>query len=500
MVIAYLHEAMDNFYVACDLGVEHGRVLLGTLRKGQLTISEVHHFKNLPIEEKSSRLWDIQHLYREILTGLREIGTFNEPINSISCHSWGGDYMLFDPDGSLSTPVYNHPETRLETGGQEIFAKISPESLYGETGVIPQPGDTLFQLAIEKSRRLNHAGQLLPVADGFNYLLSGTPRVEMSSAGTTQLFNPLTKEWSERMLFTCRLPAKLFPAIAPAGTKLGMLREATATETKLEDVQVIASCSHEISAALAGLPVGPNECWAFIRPGTRTLIGTELNEPIISDAARELQFTNQIGYGGSVNFHKPTLGLWILEECEQFWKESDHNIDRNMLVHFAGESTPFESLLDLTDPRFHTTGDMPLKIQTYCRETDQAVPRKPGPMIRCLLESLALLYRKNLAEMESLTGRKITKLYVLEGQEISLLNHFIANALQVPVVVVSPGSGAAGNMLVQALAQGHVKSLEEARQVLRSSIKTKTIAPHASNWGQAFEKLSFSGERVQQKL
>ena len=197
-------------------------------------------------------------------------------------------------------------------------------------------------------------------------------------------------------------------------------------------------------------------------------------------------FSNQIGCAGSVGFHKPIMGLWVLEECERFWKERDRDIDRNMLLHFAGESPPFESLVDLTDPRFLTPGDMPLKIQEFCRETDQTVPRKPGPIIRCVLESLALLYRDTLNEMESLTGRKITKLYVLDGQENSLLNHFTANALQLPVVLVPPGSEAAGNLMVQALAQGHVKSLAEAREILRNSIKTKTLAPHANNWGGRF--------------
>lgn len=495
-IIAYRHQAMSHFYVACELGAEHGRVLLGTLHKGQLTISEVHRFSNLPIEEKASRSWNIQQLYGEILRGLREIGTYNEPIHSVSCHSWGGDYMIFDPDGSLNLPVHRHSDSTLAQGMQEIFDRISLETLYEETGVTSRPGNTLFQLATEKSRRLHSGGQLLPIADGFNHLLSGTPRVEMSSAGATQLFNPLTQAWSERLLAAARLPEKLFPAIVPAGARLGPLREALAAESKLEDVQVIASCSDELAAALAGLPVGEEESWAFLRSGSQTILGTELNQPILSDAARELLFSNQMGCAGSVGFHKQIMGLWILEECERFWKEHDFDMDKHMLLHFAGESTPFESLVDLNDPRFKTPGDMPLKIQEFCRETGQTVPRKPGPIIRCVLESLALLYRKTLEEMESLTGRKITKLYVLDGQENSLLNHFTANALQVPVVVVPPGSGAAGNIMVQALAQGHVKSREEAREVLRNAIKIKTLAPHANNWGQACVRLFIGKEPV----
>jgi rhamnulokinase len=489
---------MSHFYVACELAAEYGRVLLGTLHKGQLIVSEVHHFPNHPVKEGLSRNWDIQQLYAEIVRGLREIGTYNEPINSVSCHSWGSDYMIFDRDGSLNMPVHLHSGSMLEQGMQEILDKVSAETLYEETGMTRRPVNTLFQLAVEKSRRLHPSSQLLPIADGFNYLLSGTPRIEMSSASSTQLFNPATQAWSERLLAAARLPAKMFPAIVPPGTRLGPLQGALAAETKLEDVEVIASCSDELAAALAGLPLAEEEeHWAFLRSGSHTLMGTEINQLIIGDATREMLFSNQMGNANSIIFHKQVMGLWVLEECERYWKERDFELDKHMLFHFAGESTPFESLLDLSDPRFQIPGDMPLKIQEFCRETGQTVPRKPGPIIRCILESLALVYRKTLDEMEAMTGRKITKLYVLDGQENSLLNHFTANALQVPVVVVPPGSAAAGNMMVQALAQGRLNSREEAREVLRNSIKTKTLAPHANNWGEALARLALSSGVVE---
>ncbi|HEY4415457.1 MAG TPA: FGGY-family carbohydrate kinase, partial [Verrucomicrobiae bacterium] len=228
----------------------------------------------------------------------------------------------------------------------------------------------------------------------------------------------------------------------------------------------------------------------FIRHGDWALMGTEIAEPIVNDVTRELQFSNQIGLGGSTSFHKRIMGFWILEECERYWRAQDREIDRNVLIHFAGSSKPFESLVDLTDPRFQTPGDMPLKIQEFCRETNQSIPRKPGQITRCILESLAFLHRKTLGEIEALTGRKITKVFVLDGQANSVLNHFTANALQLPVVVIPPGSGAAGNLMVQAMAQGHVTTLAEARTILSSSIKTKTIVPHTQVWDDAYARLT----------
>lgn len=481
---------MENFYVACELGEERSRVLLGNLRQGRLTISEAHHFQNPPAEEADARFWNIPQMYGEILTGLREIGSYEEAVSSVSCHSWGGDFMVFDPDGSLSKPVGRQLDSKLEAGMEEVIAKIPWEMIYDETGVSRRPGNTLFQLSAEKSRRLKSAGHFLPMADGFNYILSGTPRVEMSLAGTTQLFNPLARTWSERLLTAARLPAKIFPPVVPAGSRLGALREPIAKEAKLDNVQVIASCSHELAATLAGLPVGAAESWGFIRHGSQTLMGTEISEPIIAEVSRELRFSNEIGSAGAVGFHKQIMGFWILEECERFWKAQDREIDRNVLIHFAGSSQPFESLVDLTDSRFHTPGDMPLKIQEFCRETNQTVPRKPGHITRCILESLAFLYRKTLSEIEVLAGRKITKLFVLDGQQNSVLNHFTANALQLPLVIVPPGSSAAGNLMVQAMAQGHVTTLEEARGILSNSIKTKTILPHTQVWDEAYARLT----------
>ena len=481
---------MDNFYVACELGAERSRVLMGNLRGGRLTISETRHFQNSPLTENLSRIWNIPEMYREILAGLREIANYEEAVSSISCHSWGGDFMVFDPDGSLDTPVCRPPETKLTTGMEEFFSQVPWETVYDETGVIPQPDDTLFQLASENLRQLKRAGRLLPVADGFNHILSGVPRVEMSLAGGTQLFNPQTGTWSERLLAAARLPSKMFPRLVPPGIALGAMRTIISKETKLDNVQVVAACSHELMAALAGLPVAANENWAFIRHGSWALMGTEIAEPIVSEAARELQFSNQIGLGGSTGFHKRIMGFWVLEECERHWRTQDREIDRNVLIHFAGSSQPFESLVDLTDPRFQTSGDMPFKIQEFCRETNQTIPRKPGQITRCVLESLAFLHRKTLCEIEAMTGHKITRVFVLDGQQHSVLNHFTTNALQRPVVVVPPGSGAAGNLIMQAQALGHVATVAEARDILSRSIKTQTIVPHSRAWDEAYARLA----------
>jgi rhamnulokinase len=480
---------MSRFYVACDLTEESGRVVLGTLHRDALTVSEVRRFRNEPLQEKHSLYWNIPQLYEEILESLRSVGSYEEPVASISCSSWAGDYLLVEGNGTLIMPTYHHQDPRAKGVMKAVFSKLPREAVYNETGIQSAPRNTLFQLEAETSRRLRRAGHLLPVADGFNYLLAGVARVEMSQASATQLFNPVTKTWSEELLRTLRLPAKLLPPVVPAGTELGELDAKIAKETRLEEARVISSCSNELAAALVGLPITPGETWAFLRPGMETLVGTQLTGPLINDLTRELGLNNEQGYGQAVTVYKRTVGLWILEECQRYWRATDRELDTDLLTHLAGSATPFESLIAPDDPRFREPGDMPLKIQAFCKETNQEVPRKPGPIFRCILESLALHYRRVLREMEQITGSEFNRLYILQGAANSLLNHFTANALQVPAVMVPEGAAAIGNILVQAVTLRHVQSLEHARATVRNSVKMESITPVAAAWDAAYERL-----------
>src|ERR1017187_1663887 len=327
---------MSKFYVACDLGAENGRVMMGTLNQGSLTISEVRRFQNLPIREQDSLQWNIPQLYQETLDGLHAVGTYEEAVESISCDSWPADYLLFEADNSLITPAYHYGDPRTNEGMQKVLSIVARDTIYQETGVCPIPANTLFQLGAERPRRLHRANHLLPVADAFNYLLAGVPRFERSMTGATQLYNPITQTWSNRLLDAAQVLPKLFPPLVPAGTELGPLRPEIATRTGLEDARVIASCSHETAAALVGLPLRPGEDWAYLRLGSRVTMGTEITTPIITDTSRERGFTNETGYGGAVRFSKQTVGLWILEECRRFWKGKDRENEDSLLSHIGG--------------------------------------------------------------------------------------------------------------------------------------------------------------------
>jgi rhamnulokinase len=480
---------MTHYYAACDLGAESGRVMVGELVKGKLSLMEVHRFANAAVQERTSLYWDVPQLYQELLAGLRKAGVRGDEVASVSCDSWGVDYMLFSEQGELIPPTYHYRDPRNEAGLRRMLQQVPWETIYAETGIQQLPFNTLFQLAAEDPRRLRAAHQLLSIGDGFNFLLSGVAKMEVSMASTTQLYNPVAKEWSAKLTQALRLPPGLLPPLAASGTVLGPLRPEIAKETGLGEAQVVASCTHDTAAAVAALPAA-GEDWAFLSSGTWSLMGVELKEPLINDRARELNFTNEIGYGHSVRLLKNIAGLWLVQECKRYWADREQDLDYGVLTHLGASSPPFESVINPADPRFLSPGHMPEKIAAFCKETHQIVPRKPGQFIRCILESLALFYRRTLKEIETLTGRKIQRLHLVGGgAKNSLLNHFTANALQIPVIIGPSEATSAGNMLVQALALGHVKSLAEAREIVRQSTACETVNPLPVSWQAAYDRL-----------
>jgi rhamnulokinase len=480
---------MEKFYVACEFGTRVSRIMLGTLQNHNLRVGELRRFATPVTNDKKVWQWDIPALFQETVTALADLGKQEVNIAGLSCHSWSGDYLLFDADGTLLSPVFHHNDPRSAAGAEAVLEKTTSETIYEESGVPNRPGSTLFQLGAEASRRLKQAAVLLSFADGFNHLLGGAARAEVSLASATQLFSPVTRTWSRRLANELRLRPGLLPELVCAGTNLGNLRADVAKQAGLDNTRIIASCSNELAAALASLPRHHGPDWAYLHVGLETLVGTELPHPLITPVTRELGYANEVCLGGGINFYKRTVGLHLLEECRRYWVERDREFSDDVLMHLASTSEAFEALIDPTDARFAEPGDMPLKIQAYCRDTGQEVPRKPGPIIRCVLESLALQYRKIFQETEVLTGNKFSRIYLFGAGENSLLNHFIVDALQVPAIIASPDAAVIGNVLVQALTLGHLKSQEAAHETLNNSYKIQAIIPHQANWEAAAERV-----------
>ncbi len=480
---------MPTHHLACDLGAESGRLMLGTIADGRLALEELHRFPNRVSRTGDSLHWDIPRLFDELKVGLKKAAALKVPIASISTDSWGVDYVLLDARGKVIPPAFHYRDPRTALGVERVRAKVPRPEVFAETGIQFMPLNTLYQLAAEEPARLREASQMLMIADAFNFWLSGTARIEESNASTTQLYDPRAQLWSGKLLQALGLPAKLFPAIVSSGTRLGTLTPELALETGLGEIAVIAGCSHDTAAAVAAVPAS-GENWAYLSSGTWSLLGLELSQPLLTDACRELNFTNEVGFGGSIRLLKNISGLWLVQECRREWAQAGQDFDYATLTRLAAETPPFVSLINPGDQRFLAPSSMTGAMAEFCRETKQPVPATPGAFVRCALESLALLYRRTLRDLEQLTGRHIKQLHIVGGGSRNpLLNQFAANATQLPVLAGPVEATAAGNVMVQAIALGEVPSLSAAREIIAASFPVERIEPHDEmDWAQAYQR------------
>jgi len=485
-------------YLAIDLGAESGRVMLGTLWEGRLTLEEIHRFSNGAVVVNGSRRWDLLHLYAEIVEGLRKAGARDLPIRSLSSDSWGVDYALMKGSEPFLATPYQYRDERTD-GSYERLGDVSKEEIYAATGIQFMSINTLCQLHTDLLQRpeiLHFADRFLLIGDTINHLLGGDPVAEASLASTTQLFDPATMDWARPLIAKLGLPESIFPKVVPSGTPIGTLTAELQSETRLGALKVVATCSHDTGAAVAAVPASDEPGWAYLSSGTWSLLGVESSTPVLTEEARNLNFTNEVGYGGTVRLLKNIAGLWILQECMRFWRESGHDHSYTDLVNLALEAPALVSLINPADDRFlrsggtMASGGMPARIAEYCRETSQPIPETVGAIARCILESLSLLYRKSLGELEQLTGQSINRLHIVGGgTRNDLLNQCAASATGRKVITGPVEATAAGNILIQALAGGAVSSLAEARQIVARSFPQNTYEPeNASVWEATYAK------------
>jgi rhamnulokinase len=479
-------------YVACDLGAESCRVILGTLTDEHLAIEEIHRFPNRPITVFGTLRWDVLHIFDELKTGLRKVAARGHRIESISTDSWGLDYVHVQGREPMLTAPYNYRDARTDGAVETACAVVPADIIYSETGIQFMQVNSLYQLLDDLEHRpeiLELSEHFLGVADYFNYLLSGIRCAEESLASTTQLFNPAQRRWSQELIEKFHLPARIFPKLVPSGTRLGPLLPSIADEVGLEDTEVVASCSHDTAAAGAAVPAEDRD-WSYVSSGTWSLLGIEAPRPIITARSREYDFTNEMGYGGSIQFLKDIVGLWIVQECRREWARQGQEYTYDQLTRMAEEAEPLNSLIFPNAIRFWKPDDMPQKIVSYCRETNQVTPKTPGEIVRCALESLALIYCQTLQEVATVTGHKAKCVHIVGGgSKNQLLNQLTANATQLTVLAGPPEATAIGNLMVQAIALGHVGSLADLRRVVRRSFPVITYQPsEASTWQEAYER------------
>lgn len=478
---------------AVDLGAQSGRVAVGRFDGERLAVSEVHRFANTPVRVRGTLHWDILRLYEETLAGLRAAAR-DAPVDSIAVDSWAVDFGLLDRSGALvGNPVhYRDPRRAAAVAG--VYARIPPRELYERTGIQLLAINTIFELAAMADAHdpsLAVAETLLLIPDLFHYWLCGSRTTEFTNATTTQCLDERAGDWATDLLERLEIPTRLFPDIVQPGTPLGPIAADAAVATGLEGTRVIAVATHDTGSAVAAVPLRQAGS-IFLSVGTWSLVGLEVERPLVTDESYAANLTNEGGVAGTFRLLRNITGLWLLEECRRRWALDGHAHAVEDLVELARSAPALRSLVDPDDPAFAAPGDMPARIVDFCLRTGQPQPVTPGEVTRCILESLALKHGQIVALLGEVTGNTATELHVVGGgARNELLCDWTAQAAELPVLAGPEEATLMGNLLVQAMALDELASLEEAREVVRASYASAVYEPSGSAaWREARERFT----------
>ncbi len=470
-------------FIAIDIGAETGRVIVGDVSKMEI----IYRFPNNFVRVKDSIFWDILGIFNEIKRGLKEaFKKYPNQIISIGIDTWGVDYVLLDNDGDLLGNPYHYRDKRTDNIMEEVFKIIPKKEIFTETGIQFMQLNTIYQLysfARKKPQILENTKYFLTIPDLLNYWLTGIIKNEYSIATTTQLYNPIKKDWSTKILNKLGFKKEIFGEIIMPGIKIGKLLPAIALEIGADsEVMVVAPACHDTGSAVAAVPVEDNINYAYISSGTWSLLGIETPKPIINDMSFKYNFTNEGSADGGFSFLKNITGFWIIQECKKFWDENVKSYSYDELTGMALKYGPANFRIDPDDLRFLKPAliddSMVDRIKNYCHETGQKIPKTPAEIVRGVIESLAEKYTETIKMIEEITGKFIKEIYIIGGGcRNSLLCQLVANATDLPVYAGPVEATAIGNLMVQAKSMGQIKSINEGRNIIRKSFDIKKYLP-----------------------
>jgi sugar (pentulose or hexulose) kinase len=482
-------------FLAFDFGAESGRAVLGILDVEKIKLEELHRFPNRQVTILGHLHWDFDYLLNQLKKGLASaVERGYRQLSGIGIDTWGVDFGLIGEDGRLLEQPFAYRDSRTDGMMEKAFELIPKEEMYRLTGNQFMQINTVFQLLsrVEAgSTSLRDAETLLFMPDLFGFHLTGRRVSEYTIASTSQLLNARTRRWEPVIFEKLGLPFGLMAPLMEPGTVVGRLSPAIAVQTGVEDADVIAPASHDTASAVAAVPAAsPN--WAYVSSGTWSLLGIEMDEPILSKASLRHNFTNEGGVGGKIRFLRNTMGLWLLERCRDAWRSAGETVDYAELTDLIEEAEPFICIVDPDDPSFLNPPDMPAAVADFCKRTDQAVPETKGEYGRAIFESLALKYRFILEKIADVCAHPIEVLHIVGGgSQIELLNQWAADATGLPVVAGPTEATAVGNILIQAIAKNELAGIEEGRERVRRSFPLKVYEPQRrDDWLEIFAQKS----------
>jgi sugar (pentulose or hexulose) kinase len=461
--------------------------VLGRFEQGRLALHEVRRFPNTPIADGRTLRWDVGALWTEMLRALASMG---DALTSVGVDAWGCDYALLDDHGELVERPYHYRDHRTDSAMASALAHVSRDEIYQITGIQFLPFNTLFQLHAARTQTpdvLDRAASLVTIPDLMHYWMTGRVTCEYTNATTTQCIEATTRSWATPLLERLDIPLRLFGPLVEAGTPLGQLRLPRGRTTA---ATVVAPACHDTGSAVAAVRASGGT--AFLSSGTWSLLGVEVPAPVITDRARDLNFTNEGGVMGTTRLLKNIAGLWLLQACRRDWAARGQTLSYEDLVAAAATSDSHKGIVfDPDDPVFLNPANMPEAIADACRRTGQQVPEQPGAFARAIFDSLALKSRVVLEWLEALAGHPLTTIRVVGGGARNrLLNQLIADATGRVVIAGPVEATALGNLAMQLLAMERVSSLDEARDVIDRSFPTERYEPRNTDaWEPAYRRL-----------
>lgn len=483
----------DKVYLAVDLGASSGRVVAGLFDGARLRLEEVHRFENGPVHVGPRTYWDVLRLWGHVLEGLRAAGSrYGGQISSIGVDTWGVDFGLLGRGDELLGNPRHYRDHHTDGILDKAFGIVRREEIFAATGLQFMQFNTLYQLLAMKqanSPLLEMAETFLMMPDLFHWLLTGVKANEFTNATTTQFYNPAAGRWATDLLDRFQIPTKMLGNVIQPGTRLGPLLRDVARETNLADVQVIAPPTHDTASAVVAVPAAGDASWCYVSSGTWSLMGIESPKPVINDLCRQLNFTNEGGVGSTIRLLKNITGLWLVQECRRAWSQEGREMSWDQLNQLSDAAPLLAALINPDDPAFMAPSSMPQAIRDFCARSGQTPPASEGAVIRCALESLALKCRMVLTWLEQLADKRLETIHIVGGGALNRrLCQYTADACGRRVLAGPVEATATGNIAMQAITDGAITSVAQARDLIRSSFAVDEYQPrNTAQWDAAYQ-------------
>ena len=501
---------MEQYYLAIDIGASSGRHILGHVQDGRMILEEIHRFENRQERRNGHDCWDVDHLWRGILDGLKACKAMGKIPVTVGIDTWAVDYVLLDKDGQRLGDAVAYRDSRTEGMDKVVDALIPPAELYARTGIQKQPFNTIYQLMAlkqEHPEQLEAAHSLLMIPDYFNYLLTGVQKQEYTNATSTNLVNAAKKTWDRELLDTLGLPRRLFGPLSMPGTVVGPLKEEIAEEVGFQTT-VMLPATHDTGSAFLAVPARDDQA-VYLSSGTWSLLGVENEEPITTEESRAQNFTNEGGAWYRFRYLKNIMGLWMIQSIrrELNGEEDVAGKDRAAwtldvqagekqwsvpdLIAAAEAASDFDAVVDANDEAFLAPDSMIAAVQQACRKAGQPVPETVGQLMQCVYRSLTLCYKNAIADLSRLTGKTYTSINIVGGGcQDNYLNRMTAAVTGLPVFAGPVEGTAIGNLVIQMISGGEFPGLVTARTSIKESFDIHTNQKTGGKTNELFRSKS----------